>query len=196
MTIAMQYWFQAKFVLLFLVLVSLVCIFIGVNKCLEPQHSFCLTPSTFTYQHKYGSWQLTWDKIANIKPICENAWLERINLPYVGIKLHTIDSIIDNISPRLASRLIHEQRPLIHFAIQHQLISFEESIINFSPYKIQNNKHDSGLLKGPKAAFMHQVTLLHKAYGYHLFLPQTACDRAPSEFSELLNDCLRNYKNY
>lgn len=189
--IASFYWLQAKFVLIFLLLISFVIIFIGIAKALEPITSLVLVPQYLRYQHKYGYWQLSWQDIAHIDQVSESVWLETIKLPYVGLRLHQFDAIIDNISPRLASRLIHEHRPLIHFCIQHKLITFEEGIINFTPFKI--NKR---IIKGPKAAFLHQMAVLKSALGYHLYLPESALDRKCSDFITLLKDCQQGSKNY
>jgi hypothetical protein len=186
-----KYWLEAKLVLILLLLVSLILVFIGITKILEPVSSFSLTPSYLRYQHKYGQWQLPWHDIVDIRQISESVWLEQINLPYVGIRLHQLTALIDNMSPRLASRLIHEHRPLIIFCVQHKLIEFEQGIINFSPFTLEKKA-----ITGPRAAFLHQMMILKGALGYHLYLPESALDRDCQAFCQLLKSCQQNAKNY
>jgi hypothetical protein len=189
--LAQHYWLEAKLVLIFLVLVSLVVIFIGFIKRLEPETSFLITPQWIRYLHKYGVWQIAWPDIARIAQVTETTFLERIELPYVGIKLNSLNAIVANISPRLASRLIHEQRPLIHFCLQHRLLTMDQVIINFTPFKLEGKT-----IKGPVAAFLHQTTILQQALGYHLYIPESAVDRPCQAFVTLLNNCQRNADRY
>lgn len=189
--IATQYWQETKLVLTLLVTVAIVLLFIGVVKKIEPKVSLTLVPEYIQYHHKYGHWQLQWQAIANISQVTETIAIERITLPYVGIRLHDINTLIDNISPRLASRLIHEQRPLVHFCISNKLATTEELIINFSPYKVDGKK-----ITGPKAAFLHQANILKRALGFHLYIPQSALDRSCEDFIVLLRQCQENARNY
>jgi hypothetical protein len=191
LTFIIPYWQQAKLVIILLILVALVISFVGVMKVIEPQSSFILVPQYIRYQHKYGHWQLNWYDIANISEVSESVGIERIDLPYVGIRLHDINSLINNISPRLASRLLHEHRPLIIFCLQHRLLTFEESIINFTPFSINNKK-----ITGPTAAFLHQAIMLKKALGFELYLPVSAFDRDSDSFVNLLKNCQRSAKQY
>lgn len=165
-------------------MVSLIIGFIGIIKILEPNTSFILSKQSILYQHKYGKWLLPWSAIANVCRISEIVGIEKLPLPYVGIRLNEIDSLIATISPRLASRLIHEQRPLIHFALQHQLLTLEQATINFTSFKHKNTE-----ITGPTAAFLHQSMHLKNAFGYHIYLPESALDRTCTEFSILLNQC-------
>lgn len=186
-----NYWYQAKLVLIFLLLVSIVIIFIGVTKHIEPVNSFQLTPKNLTYQHKYGNWKVKWQDIRRISQVSETVGIDYVTLPYLGIKLDSLKDISANISPRLASRLIHEQRPLIYFCIQHRLLTVQQATINFSPFKL-NGK----IIKGPVAAFLYQTASLHEALGYHLFIPQSAIDRPCQDFGNLLKDCKLAANNY
>lgn len=188
---AQYYWLQAKLVLIFLVLVSLVVIFIGFIKRIEPETSFLITPEHLRYQHKYGFWQITWRDITRFAQVTETVLIDRVELPYVGIKLTNLTAIAENISPRLASRLIHEQRPLIHFCLQHRLLTMDQVVINFTPFKLEGKT-----IKGPVAAFLHQTIVLQQALGYHLYIPESAVDRSCQAFATLLNNCQRNADKY
>lgn len=186
-----NYWQQAKLILILLLLVSFVIIFLGITKHIEPLNSFKLTPDKLTYHHKYGHWKIIWKNIRRIAQVKETVGIEYIELPYIGIKLESLMSIIDNISPRLASRLIHEQRPLIYFCLQHRLLTLEQVTINFSPFKFNDIT-----IKGPVAAFLYQTSNLHKALGYHLYIPENSIDRPCQDFVDLLNNCKVAARNY
>lgn len=176
---------QYRLALLFLTLVSLVIIFIGVVKKIEPEYAYVLAPEFISYQHKYGHWKIAWCDIQSIDNIKLHSGLMFKHLPYIGIKLTPETYLEKMISPRLASRLIHEQRPLMLNAITNQLLPFEQAQINFSPFINTQNEET----KGPIAAFMHHSNALQQAYGFHLYLPVSSFDRPSEEFLQLLKSC-------
>jgi len=178
---------QYKLILLLFTLVSLVVLFIGVVKKIEPNHAYVLTKDMFNYQHKYGHCQIKWKDIQSFNSVKLHQGLELKELPYIGIKLKPEALLQDMISPRLASRLIHEQRPLTVSAISHELVTFEQAQINFSPYKGCGKE-----IKGPISAFMYHSDMLKQAFGFHFYLPVSSYDRPIDEFLQLLNDCLRH----
>lgn len=184
LSLAEAYWQQWRLVFIALYLISVVILFTGVLKKIQPQYSFLLTKEKLIFQHRVGQWQLLWSQIRYMAPLTSTRGIDVQTLPYIGIKLTDRSALEQCISNRLASRLIHEQRPLLIWALSHQLITLEESLINFSPYK--GNKQ---LIKGPKAAFLHQVITLEKAFGFHLFIHQSSLDREISEFCHLLKQC-------
>ncbi|MGB1262323.1 MAG: DUF2982 domain-containing protein [Cognaticolwellia sp.] len=160
------YWQHARFPLMFMLLACLVTIFVGLLKLAEPKHSLVLSPTTLSFYHRHGGWQLRWRQIHNIHSVTNTTGITREELNYVGIKLTSIDAIATGISLRLANRLIHEQKPLIHYCVKRQLISLEQGILNFEPFVLS----DSTVIKGPLAAFLHHSQVLHQALGAHLFI--------------------------
>ena len=144
------------------------------------------------YQHRYGQWYINWQQIQRISLINETYGLNSIQLPYIGIRLLDLSIIATHISPRLANRLIHEQRPLLALAIKMGYLTLQQSVLNFEPYVLPSGER----LKGPLAAFLHHSAALHNALGYHLFLPESAIDRELSEFCTLLNQCMRSASKY
>lgn len=190
--VSQYYWQPLRLVLIFIFLVALVIMITGVAKYLQPQFSYHITPQKLEYQHIYGKWQLAWQQIQAIKPIREAHGLNTINLPYIGIRLVNLETLAQQISPRLANRLIHEQQPLLKFSFVQQLLSLEEIQINFTPFSLQ-----SGLeIKGPIAAFLHHCQSLQSALGYHLYLPETSMDRELNEFHQLLKQCQNTSQYY
>ncbi|WP_114326546.1 DUF2982 domain-containing protein [Candidatus Colwellia aromaticivorans] len=190
--VSQYYWQSLRLVLMFVFLVALVVMITGVTKYLQPQFSYHITPKKLEYMHIYGSWQLYWQQIQAIKPIREVCGITPIDLPYIGIRLVNLESLAQQISPRLANRLIHEQQPLLKFAYVQQLLSLEQIQINFTPFTVQ-----SGLnISGPIAAFLHHCQSLHSALGYHLYLPETSMDRELNDFHQLLRQCQNASQHY
>ena len=186
------FWLQYRMPLMLMVLISVVIVFIGSLKLSEPQHSFILTPQKLHFARRYGYWQLKWSKIKVIKQVTETCGIEQYHLPYIGIALTNITAIANNISPRLASRLLHEQRPLLAFCLRHQLIAPEQSVINFDAF----TSNDGYQITGPVAAFLHHTKVLHHALGYHLYIPETALDRDINDFVTLLKNCQASNSHY
>jgi hypothetical protein len=189
---AQFYWHLYKIAYIFVVLLSIVIMFIGVLKIFEPAVSLYFTPEKIKFNHRYGSWQLTWADIQNINQVSEVVGLDREELPYIGLRLVHIDRIAKNISIRLANRLIHQQKGLIVYSVLHQLMTIEQAQINFEPFILSNGEH----VKGPIAAFLHQCEQLSQAFGYHLYLPADSFDRDINAFEHLLKACKRASVSY
>lgn len=185
-----NYWYQARFVLMFMVLTCLVTIFIGLLKLAEPKHSLILAPETLTFYHRHGRWELSWKQIKNIHSVTNTVGIERQELSYVGIKLSSIDAVASSISLRLANRMIHEQKPLIQYCIQQQLITVEQGILNFEPYTLTSGE----LIKGPLAGFLHHCEILHQALGAHLFISASNLNSSIDDFVVLANHYLQRSK--
>lgn len=185
LTLSYFFWQQAKLILIFINLVAVVIAIIGFAKLLAPKISFFITPAFICYQHRHGKWRLLWQDIHLINPVKENRGLDTDVLPYLGLQLCSIDCLAGNISPRMANRLIHEQRPLTMYCLLNNLMTPEQGALNFMPFVL----NDGTSLKGPVACFLHHCCALKKALGYHLFIPDTAIDRDIDDFSRLLKQC-------
>ncbi|MEH6454562.1 MAG: DUF2982 domain-containing protein [Psychromonas sp.] len=168
----------------FLFLASFIVFLSGLLKYFEPQVSFSITPDFITYTHRKGQWQLLWQDIIRIGDVKADVKGEHIQLPYVGIKLHSLENIAKNISPVLANKLLHEQQELLVLAITNNDVDVQDTFINFSPYVLNDVTY-----KGPVAAWLYRTEHLAKAYGYHLFLPESSLDRDINEFFSLLKQC-------
>jgi energy-coupling factor transporter transmembrane protein EcfT len=136
--VSQYYWQAFKLVLIFIFLVAIVIMITGLTKYLQPQFSYHITPEKLKYLHIYGNWQIAWQQIQAIKPIREVYGITSIDLPYIGIRLINLETLAQQISPRLANRLIHEQQPLLKFAFVQQLLSFEQIQLNFTPFTLQS----------------------------------------------------------
>jgi hypothetical protein len=184
------FWQQARLPLMFLLLASCVAIFIGLLKLAEPQHSLILSSDNICFYHRHGNWQLQWHQLQNVHGVTNTVGVSREELNYVGIKLFSLDVLVDNISLRLANRLIHEQKPLIQYAVKHNLITFQQGIINFEPFQLTSGE----TVKGPLAAFLHHSLILHQAFGAHIFIAANNLNGPVNNFVVLANNYLRNTK--
>ena len=190
--ISQFYWREYQSILIFCHLTTFIITLSGIVKRLEPHFSFTLSPEKIIYHHRYGQWQLDWHQIKRVAIVKETVGLETIELPYIGIRLSNIELLTKQISPRLANRLLHEQKTLMSFAILHNLMSFSEGIIHFEPYKLSNKES----ISGPLAAFLYHCRTLESAFGYHLFLPETSIDRDITSFCTLLMQCKNSSSDY
>ena len=190
--LSQYYWRSHRLILIFIYLFALVILFTGLLKRSEPSVSIALTPQGIQYHHRHGNWILNWQQIQSINTIKEVVGLTSVTLPYVGIRLKSVDSLAEHISPRLANRLIHEQRPLLSFSVMQQLLTLEEIQLNFTPFSLESGK----IIKGPLAAFLHHCQILQKGLGYHLYIPESSTDREIDDFSQLLKQCQRYSTNY
>ncbi len=181
-----------QLVFIFIYLTSLVIFITGLAKYIQPQFSLTLSPKGIIYQHNSGSWLLDWRQVQRIASVKESYGITQLHLPYIGIKLVNLSPLAKQISPRLANRLIHEQRPLIAMAIKLQLLNFEQSQLNFEPFILACGAK----VKGPLAAFLHHSSVLYRAFGYHLYIPESALDRELSEFAQLLTECKQSSEQY
>jgi len=190
--VSQHYWRSHRLILVFIYLLTLVIMFTGLLKRSEPRVSFQLTPQRIQYHHRHGNWTLNWQQIQNINTIKEVVGLTTVALPYIGIQLKSVDALAEQISPRLANRLIHEQRPLLSFSVKQHLLSLEETQLNFNPFTLESGK----IIKGPLAAFLHHCQVLHKGLGYHLYIPESSTDREIDAFCQLLKQCQHYCANY
>jgi len=185
LTVSQFYWHSHHLVLIFVYLIAIVVMLTGLLKRFEPKVSLQLSPLKIQYNHRHGKWSLNWQQIQTINTIKEVVGLSTVTLPYIGIRLKNIDALAEQISPRLANRLIHEQRPLLSFAVRQNLLSVEETQLNFEPFTLSSEK----IIKGPKAAFLHHCQTLFNGLGYHLYIPEQSMDRELGAFCQLLKQC-------
>lgn len=170
--------FQLQFGML--CLAALTLFMIGFTKQFEPAISLIFDKQTLQYFHRYGQWSVDWKNVSRVHiPVFHYA-LEHRKISYIGVKLHELEELVDQFSPRLASRIIHEHRDILALAISQGDATRADVQINFSPYKFTSGYK----VTGPIATCLHQMDLLEKVYGAHLLIPF-------SSFSELPNDIIK-----
>ncbi|WP_144209572.1 DUF2982 domain-containing protein [Shewanella donghaensis] len=164
---------------------------LGVAKMKQPKASFKLSTKGVDYYHGRGTVHVAWDNIQRIDVSRVTQNLQLIELPYIGIKLHKINPILDCISPRLATGLLTEQRPLLMTAAtqDEDLQSLEIYVgAEFTPLVVNDERY-----RGVLAMFGHRCQTLESQLGFHLYLSVDSLDREPDEFVALLRGWQQNH---
>jgi hypothetical protein len=185
------FWDDYRIQLIFIMSAAFMVLFVGLLKFLEPPISYRITPKTICFLHRNGHWYLPWQDIQRIGNIHADIGGEHVQVPYLGISLNSLTNIAQTISPRLANKLLHEQLELLLLAVNNREIDLPEGLINFEPFQLNGITY-----KGPVAAWLYRAEQLHKAYGYHLFLPESSFDRGLIEFLNLLKECHHYINSY
>ncbi|WNC70654.1 DUF2982 domain-containing protein [Thalassotalea psychrophila] len=180
----LAYWHFFKLQLTALMLASFIVVLIGYFKHNEPNISYELTPKTIKYHHRRGQWQINWADVTRIGEVKADIQGENVLLPYIGIKLSSLEALAKSVAPRLANKLIHEQQELIKLAVKNSQLTMAQGTIHFDGFNIKDK-----LLTGPVGAWLQQSTNLDIAYGYHVYLPEDSLDRDKEQFLSLLKQC-------
>ncbi|NKF51681.1 DUF2982 domain-containing protein [Shewanella sp. WXL01] len=175
-------------VALLLFALGIVGTVLGFTKLKEPPVSVLLAKQGLAIFHRRGEVAIDWSNIQRIDQLRVNQNMQMVDLPYIGLKLKKLSPIIDTISPRLATGLLTEQRPLLMTAATHDgdLQSLEHYLsAEFTPLAIENKDY-----QGVQAMFGHRCLTLNENLGYHLYIPVDMLDRSEAEFVTLV----RNWK--
>ncbi|WP_285164849.1 DUF2982 domain-containing protein [Shewanella goraebulensis] len=163
-----------------------VSLILGIAKINQPKASFKLTETGLDFFHQRGTVHIGWDNIQRVDVSRVTQNLELIELPYIGFKLKRINPILDCISPRLATGLLTEQRPLLMTAAtqDEDLQSLETYLgAEFTPLVVNGDRY-----RGVLAMFGHRCQTLESHLGFHLYISIDSLDRPPAEFVELLRE--------
>lgn len=179
----------AKIPTYFLVALSLAGIFVGAVKLREPEFSLIVDKEGIQYLHARGSWFIPWSDVQRIDVPTVDHGLDKKQLPYVALRLKSQVSLLDNISPRLASFLVTEQREIAIAALKQDFENWQcadgtcpsEILYRFDDYKTEDKVY-----KGLLAMLGHRVEVLRDKLGYDIYIPASALDREPTEFVGLL----------
>ena len=173
---------------IFMVSGSIVTLLIGWFKVREPEHSLSMDREQISYQHRCGQWRIAWEDIQRIDCPRIQQGLNHKTLDVVGIKLKHYDAFITAISPRLASHLIMEQRPLLMHSEDKSCTTggcYSNSLFEDKPYQLTNGQTVTGI----KAILANRMTALRNSLGYDVFLSASELDRSPEAFVTLLRNC-------
>jgi len=160
-----------------LCLAALSCFVIGVIKHFEPAVSLIFDNKKLTYFHRYGQWSIRWENVARVHIPVFHYGLEHREISYIGVKLNELEELTDQFSPRLASRIIHEHRDILALAVSQGDMTAGQVQINFDTYKFASGYQ----VTGPMAACLHQMEILEKVYGAHLFIPFSGFSQPPQD---------------
>lgn len=167
-----------------LLLAAMVATLLGLLKIREPGTSLRLCPHYLQYFHPRGQWALPWTDIRRIDVPHMDLTQNYQPLPYVGLKLNNYDTLLNNISLRLASKLLMEQRPVLVQALSQSCptgsCGMEDLIEN------DTFKSDSKVYRGLLAMLANRMQTLRKILGYDLYIPANSLDRSCEDFVQLL----------
>ncbi|MBU3020780.1 DUF2982 domain-containing protein [Aestuariibacter sp. A3R04] len=173
---------------IFLTSASIVSLLIGWFKIREPQYSIEISPEEIRYHHRLGNWFLHWDNIQRIDCPRVQQGLEHVELEAVGIKIINYADFLRTISPRLATHLLMEQRPLL-------MHSKEESCATGGCYNHtmfddkQFSTPEGETFTGVKAMLANRMQTLRASLGYDIYISAADIDRDPPAFVVLLREC-------
>ncbi|WP_275975063.1 DUF2982 domain-containing protein [Shewanella gaetbuli] len=170
---------------------ALVSLLLGIAKLNEPSISLKLTSEGLCYFHRRGQYKVSWDNIVRIDNARVTQNMALIELPYLGLKLKQMNPVLDAISPRLATGLLTEQRPLLMTAATHDedLKSLEKYLgAEFEPFISHGERY-----RGVLAMFGRRSETLAENLGYHLYISHDAIDRPAEEIVALLRQWQAEY---
>ncbi|MCA4701775.1 DUF2982 domain-containing protein [Aeromonas hydrophila] len=178
-------------------LAGLMMIFIGSLKLIEPHFSLSLCHDCLQYHHKYGGWILKWRNIQRIdQPRIHLGW-DLVPLPYIGLKIKDYDDFLTLITPRLAVRLLTEQRSVLLQALRSEqpacsgggcACAFQgEGLLEESHFRSPSGQRYEGVI----AMLANRMARLRELLGYDLLVPDNSLDRDPAEFVRLLHQYQR-----
>jgi len=175
---------------IFLTSASIVALLIAWVKYREPQFSFLISKTSILYKHRYGQWQLDWQNIQRVDVPRVTHGLENKALDMVAIKIKDYSVFLTEISPRLMTNLLMEQRPLLF----HEMPASKDcatgschsdDMLENDFFKDTNGKEYTGI----QAMFANRMTKLRARLGYDIFIAGSELDRPEQAFVELLRQC-------
>ncbi|WP_371193572.1 DUF2982 domain-containing protein [Glaciecola sp. SC05] len=168
--------------------VGIIAITMGIFKIREPKYSLEITKQAVTYHHRLGKWHIPWDNIQRVDVPRVHMGLEHVDLEMVGFRLKHPETILPNISPRLITHLLMEQRPLVVKAEQANCGTgkcYGDDMIEDAKYKTV----DGTIIKGVIAMFANRMRKLQNGLGYDIFISINELDRSAEEFVALVRQC-------
>ncbi|MBV7314853.1 DUF2982 domain-containing protein [Shewanella sp. NIFS-20-20] len=164
---------------------------IGLSKVREPEVSVALSAEGFTFYHRRGQVFVAWSNVQRLDSLRVSQAMTLVELPYLGVKLKRINPVLDNISLRLATGLLSEQRPLLMTAAtqDEDLSDYEQQVaLEFTPLVVDGERY-----RGVLAMFGHRSIKLQQVLGYHLYLPADSFDRPLPDAITLLKQYHQQY---
>lgn len=181
---------QLSTISLLIITLSLGSILLLIKMFLNPSTlSFTLTFMHCQFHSHYGGWTTTWHNIVQIDNVtlASHGW--HSPLPWIGIQLKNYDDFIRNICPRVASRILLEQRILLVMELkqnEHPTHQLEDILFDDSPFITQDGERFIGL----KAMLANRMRYNRELLGFDFFIADDVLDRPLNDFIGLL----RRYK--
>lgn len=167
---------------------SLVTLLVGWFKLREPNHSIEISPQQIVYHHRRGNWVIDWDNVQRVDCPRVRQGLDHVNLEAVGIRLKQYAPFLQAVSPRLATHLLMEQRPLLLHNFDSNCASgdcFNQELFDDKHFKLETGE----MLTGIKAMLANRMQQLRTRLGYDIYVSAADLDRSPDEFVALMRQC-------
>ncbi|QLE86030.1 DUF2982 domain-containing protein [Shewanella sp. Scap07] len=167
-----------------LFIIGAILLVIGIAKIIEPAIPVELSERGIVYRHRRGTIAVEWHNIQRIDIPRVHTAEGLTDLPYIGLKLKKISPLLHLISPRLATGLLTEQRPLLISSIEldGELLMLENYLNSeFTPLEVDDER-----FTGVMAMFGHRCRFLGEHLGYHVYIPWDCLDRDAKDFMQLL----------
>ena len=167
-----------------LVLVAGFMALLGYKYQQGPELTFTLTFMHLQFHSHQGGWLARWKNIDRIAQasITNSGWYQPI--PWVGVKLKDYSEFVDAICPRVASKLLIEQRILLVMAHKNMAdppYQLEDILFDDSPY-ITPSGH---VFKGLQAMLANRMRYNRTFLGYDFFISEDFLDRPAADFAGL-----------
>lgn len=148
-------------------------------------------------RNERGGWILKWRNIQRIdQPRIHLGW-DLVELPYIGLKIKDYDAFLTLITPRLAVRLLTEQRAVLMQAMRSERSDcptggcgsglLGEGLLEESRFCSPSGQRYEGVI----AMLGNRMARLRDLLGYDLLVPDNSLDRSPEDFVHLLQQYQR-----
>ncbi|WP_395340030.1 DUF2982 domain-containing protein [Ningiella sp. W23] len=167
---------------------GIIGIIMGFFKLREPKHSVEINKDALIYHHRLGKWHIEWDNLQRVDVPRIHKGLEHVDLEMVGFRLKNPEPLLQNISPRLITHLLMEQRPLVAQIERANCETgrcYGDDLIEDAKYKTS----DGTVIKGVVAMFANRMRKLQEGHGYDVYVSVNELDRSAQEFVTLIREC-------
>ncbi|OAN18202.1 hypothetical protein A3K86_04705 [Photobacterium jeanii] len=179
-----------------LLLFSVTFCIIAFKQMHAPSLSFTLTFMHWQYHSAEGGWSIRWHNIQKLG-VAEIAnregWYR--TLPWVGVRLKDYDEFLLSVCPRVASKMLIDQRGLLLLAYKQTDNSphaIEDMLFDDSHY----TTHNGVVLKGLIAMLANRMRYNRELLGYDFFVSDDLFDRPVSDFVGLARRYLAQAQSY
>ena len=177
---------------IFTVSFSFVMLLISWVKYREPSFSFLLSKQAIQYQCRHGKWKLEWDNVQRVDVPSTNRGMLNQKLDMVGIKLKDYKPFLSEVSPRLMTNILMEQRPLLFHGLTNEELKSCKTGQCGAGELLEDDSYkgpDGTVYKGIQAMFANRMVKLRDRLGFDIFIASSDLDRSEAEFVALLKQC-------
>jgi hypothetical protein len=171
-----------------IVVVGIIALVMGYFKIREPKYSLEISKQEVVYHHRLGKWSIDWNNIQRIDVPRVRMGLEHIDLEMVGFRLKDPEAFLPNISLRLITHLLMEQRPLITQIERSSCGTgkcYGDDMMEDAKYKTKSGEIITGVI----AMYANRMRKLQEGLGFDVFVSVNELDRGAHEFVNLIRQC-------